>query len=209
MREVWDHVGRDSACARGDKMVWPYRSHEIPQSVLCIFVVPDTVYAYAEATASDEKRTPARSTPVIGSQNPTPERQATMLIVAGHITVDPDLRETYLAGCVRVVEQARRTAGCLDFAIDPDLLDSGRVNIFERWDSREVVEAFRSGARARIKAPRYRRHRSPSTTSVMCGRCPNRRHSRGVDLSRLRTVAGGDRRDSGGRRCADGRGTGS
>ncbi|MGC4963399.1 putative quinol monooxygenase [Gordonia sp. DT218] len=68
-----------------------------------------------------------------------------MLIVAGHITVDPDLRETYLAGCVRVVEQARRTAGCLDFAIDPDLLDSGRVNIFERWDSREVVEAFRSG----------------------------------------------------------------
>ncbi|GAA3712994.1 putative quinol monooxygenase [Gordonia hankookensis] len=68
-----------------------------------------------------------------------------MLIVAGHITVDPDQRETYLAGCVRVVEQARRTSGCHDFTIDPDLLDAGRINIFERWESQADVEAFRGG----------------------------------------------------------------
>ncbi|WAC55595.1 putative quinol monooxygenase [Gordonia sp. SL306] len=68
-----------------------------------------------------------------------------MLIVAGHITVDPDQREIYLAGCVRVVEQARRTSGCHDFIIDPDLLDSGRINIFERWESQADVEAFRGG----------------------------------------------------------------
>jgi quinol monooxygenase YgiN len=66
-----------------------------------------------------------------------------MVIVAGHILVDPGQRESYLAGCVAVVEQARRAPGCLDFAITADLLDAGRVNVYERWESQEAVEAFR------------------------------------------------------------------
>jgi len=66
-----------------------------------------------------------------------------MVIVAGHLTVEPQQRETYLAGCVRVVEQARGAAGCLDFAITADLIDPGRINIFERWASQAAVEAFR------------------------------------------------------------------
>jgi quinol monooxygenase YgiN len=66
-----------------------------------------------------------------------------MVIVAGHITVDPQQRESYLADCVGVVEQARSAAGCLDFAISADLLDSGRINVFERWESQAAVETFR------------------------------------------------------------------
>ena len=66
-----------------------------------------------------------------------------MVIVAGHITVEPRQRESYLAGCVSVVEQARGTAGCLDFAITADLLDPARINIFERWESQAAVETFR------------------------------------------------------------------
>jgi quinol monooxygenase YgiN len=66
-----------------------------------------------------------------------------MVIVAGHIIVEPQERESYLEGCVRVVEQARGAAGCLDFAIAADLIDPGRVNVFERWASQEAVEAFR------------------------------------------------------------------
>ena len=68
-----------------------------------------------------------------------------MVIVAGHITVEPDQRESYLAGCVLVVDQARGAAGCLDFAISADLIDPGRINIFERWESQAAVDAFRSG----------------------------------------------------------------
>jgi quinol monooxygenase YgiN len=68
-----------------------------------------------------------------------------MVIVAGHITVEPERRESYLAGCVSVVEKARGAAGCLDFAITADLLDPGRVNVFERWESQAAVEAFRGG----------------------------------------------------------------
>ena len=66
-----------------------------------------------------------------------------MVIVAGHINVEPRERESYVAGCVSVVEQARRAAGCLDFAITADLVDPGRVNIFERWESQAAVSAFR------------------------------------------------------------------
>lgn len=66
-----------------------------------------------------------------------------MVIVAGRIEVSAEDRETYLAGCVAVVEQARRAPGCLDFSISADLLEPGRITIFERWESQEAVEAFR------------------------------------------------------------------
>src|SRR5437899_6764806 len=62
----------------------------------------------------------------------------------GHITVEPQQRESYLAGCVRIVEQARRAVGCLDVAICADLVDPGRVDIFERWESQAALETFRS-----------------------------------------------------------------
>jgi quinol monooxygenase YgiN len=67
-----------------------------------------------------------------------------MVIVAGHITVDPEQREFYLEGCMSVVEQARRAYGCLDSAITADLVDPGRVNLFERWESQAAVKTFRS-----------------------------------------------------------------
>lgn len=66
-----------------------------------------------------------------------------MVIVAGHLTVAADVRDTYLDGCHAVVEQARSAPGCLDFAISPDLLDPQRINIFERWETQAAVEAFR------------------------------------------------------------------
>lgn len=66
-----------------------------------------------------------------------------MVIVAGHLVVRPEERESYLADCVRIVEQARSAPGCLDFAVTADLLDAGRINIFERWESQAAVEAFR------------------------------------------------------------------
>ena len=66
-----------------------------------------------------------------------------MMIVAGHLIVDPSQRESYLTECLSVVEQARRAAGCLDFSISADLVDPGRINVFERWESQADVETFR------------------------------------------------------------------
>ncbi|WP_068177587.1 antibiotic biosynthesis monooxygenase [Mycobacterium sp. UM_CSW] len=66
-----------------------------------------------------------------------------MVIVAGYLVVEPLRRDSYLTGCRAVVQQARRTPGCLDFAISADLLDPSRIDIFERWESRAAVDAFR------------------------------------------------------------------
>jgi quinol monooxygenase YgiN len=66
-----------------------------------------------------------------------------MVIVAGHVIVAPQERDTYLTGCVEVVRQARTAPGCLDFALSADLLDPGRVNILERWESQAALNAFR------------------------------------------------------------------
>ncbi len=42
------------------------------------------------------------------------------------------------------VEQARRAPGCLDFSITADLVDPGRIDVFERWESQAAVDAFRA-----------------------------------------------------------------
>ncbi|MBX9638712.1 MAG: antibiotic biosynthesis monooxygenase [Mycobacteriaceae bacterium] len=66
-----------------------------------------------------------------------------MVIVAGFIVVNPLQREGYLANCAEVTRQARRTPGCLDFAITADPLDPARVDIFELWTSQAAADAFR------------------------------------------------------------------
>jgi heme-degrading monooxygenase HmoA len=68
-----------------------------------------------------------------------------MVIVAGHITVDPEQRESYLAGFVRV-EEARRADGCLDFAITADLIDLPASTSLRRWESQAAAKAFRRSA---------------------------------------------------------------
>src|SRR4051794_16979415 len=54
------------------------------------------------------------------------KRSAPMVILAGHVTVDPEQREPYLAGSMSVVKKARQADACLDSAITADLLDPGR-----------------------------------------------------------------------------------
>lgn len=66
-----------------------------------------------------------------------------MLIVAGYLNVAPEDRAAYLASCRAVVELARRTPGCHDFSLAGDPLDTGRVNVFEAWETTDAVEAFR------------------------------------------------------------------
>jgi quinol monooxygenase YgiN len=65
-----------------------------------------------------------------------------MIIVAGHLVVDHDERDAYLRGCEEVVAAARRTPGCLEFSVSADLLQPGRIVIFERWAAPDAVQAF-------------------------------------------------------------------
>jgi quinol monooxygenase YgiN len=72
-----------------------------------------------------------------------------MVIVAGHVIVEPQERESYLAGSRSIVEHSRRAVGCLDRALGADLIDPGRVNLFERRESQELLETYRRSAQRR------------------------------------------------------------
>ena len=67
------------------------------------------------------------------------------IIVSGSLRVDPAERDAYLETRVPILEHARDAPGCLDFSLSADLLDAGRVNVHERWRSREDLLAYRAG----------------------------------------------------------------
>jgi len=69
----------------------------------------------------------------------------TTIIVSGTLHVDPRSREAYLRARVPILEHARRAPGCMDFSLSADLLDAGRINVYERWRSREDLLAYRAG----------------------------------------------------------------
>lgn len=66
-----------------------------------------------------------------------------MIIVAGHLTVDPDRRKSILHSKRDLAIAARSAAGCHDFHMSADPVEIDRINIYERWASVDDVEAFR------------------------------------------------------------------
>jgi quinol monooxygenase YgiN len=71
-----------------------------------------------------------------------------MIIVAGTLFVDPHLRGEYLTATYAVAVQARAAPGCLDFVQAADPVDPARINIYERWETDDDVEAFRNSGAA-------------------------------------------------------------
>jgi quinol monooxygenase YgiN len=67
------------------------------------------------------------------------------IIVSGTLHVDPVQRDAYLQARVPILEHARQASGCQDFSLSPDLLDAGRINVYERWRTREDLLAYRAG----------------------------------------------------------------
>ncbi|MEO3891505.1 antibiotic biosynthesis monooxygenase family protein [Nonomuraea sp. B5E05] len=68
------------------------------------------------------------------------------VIVAGKVFVDPEARDRCVEAHRGIVEAARDYPGCIDVAISADLVDPGRVNIFEHFESKEALDAWRSVA---------------------------------------------------------------
>jgi quinol monooxygenase YgiN len=68
-----------------------------------------------------------------------------MLIVAGTGYVDPDHRDALLESLAPSLRRARTAPGCLDYVVAADPIESGRVNIFERWESEADLRAHLTG----------------------------------------------------------------
>jgi quinol monooxygenase YgiN len=66
------------------------------------------------------------------------------IIVAGRLTIKPGRRDEFVARSIDAVEQARAHDSCEDFSVSADPVDSTRVNIFEKWQSRAALDAFRN-----------------------------------------------------------------
>jgi quinol monooxygenase YgiN len=66
-----------------------------------------------------------------------------MIIVAGHLELEKQDRDAFVADATTSVELARGTPGCHDFSVSADPLDPTRVNVLERWESVEAMLAFR------------------------------------------------------------------
>ncbi|MGI5171378.1 putative quinol monooxygenase [Spirillospora sp. CA-253888] len=79
-----------------------------------------------------------------------------MIIISGKLYVDAEARDAYLAGCSKLVEQARSAPGCLDFALSADLVEPGRINVYECWASDEDVERFRGEGQEAEQAAQIR-----------------------------------------------------
>jgi quinol monooxygenase YgiN len=71
-----------------------------------------------------------------------------MLIIAGYLEVDANHRGEFVAAHQDLLRRGRAAPGCLDLAISADPLNPTRVNNFERWESREHLNAWRKVAAA-------------------------------------------------------------
>jgi quinol monooxygenase YgiN len=71
-----------------------------------------------------------------------------MLIIAGYELMAEADRDAYVEAHGDLVARARKAPGCLDVAISADPLDPRRVNTYERWESRALLDEWRAVANA-------------------------------------------------------------
>jgi quinol monooxygenase YgiN len=75
-----------------------------------------------------------------------------MLVIAGHIRIDPARREDAIRAALEMQEATRKEAGCVSYAFSADLDEPGLFRIFEEWSSPEALGAhFRTPHMARFQ----------------------------------------------------------
>ena len=66
------------------------------------------------------------------------------IIVAGKLNMKSGVRDKFIEKSRKAILQARGLESCEDFSVSPDPIDENRVNIFEKWSSRESLDDFRN-----------------------------------------------------------------
>lgn len=66
-----------------------------------------------------------------------------VVIVEGFLTISEGSRDKFVEGSKEAVLLARAKSECLDFSVSADTIDENRVNIFEKWCSKEALDNFR------------------------------------------------------------------
>lgn len=69
------------------------------------------------------------------------QQEETMIVIAGHIEIDPNKRDEAISAAVELMRETRKESGCIAYAFSADLIDSGSFRIFEQWESAEALAA--------------------------------------------------------------------
>jgi quinol monooxygenase YgiN len=79
-----------------------------------------------------------------------------VIIIAGPLHLPAETRAAYLDAVAGVAPLARAFPGCLDFVQSPDPVEADRVNIYERWESDEDLDRFRTSGGPELDLPPLR-----------------------------------------------------
>jgi quinol monooxygenase YgiN len=75
-----------------------------------------------------------------------------MIVIAGHVALDPKQQEPAIAAAREMMTETRREAGCISYAFSADLEEPGRFHIFEEWESDAALAVhFKSPHMARFQ----------------------------------------------------------
>jgi len=75
-----------------------------------------------------------------------------MIVIAGHVALDPGKREAAVTAAREMMAETRKEKGCISYTFSADLDEPGRFRIFEEWESDEALRAhFASPHMARFQ----------------------------------------------------------
>ena len=75
-----------------------------------------------------------------------------MIVIAGHVVLDPKHREKAEAAAREMMSETRKEQGCISYTFSADLEEAGRFRIFEEWEGDEALRAhFASPHMARFQ----------------------------------------------------------
>jgi quinol monooxygenase YgiN len=76
-----------------------------------------------------------------------------VVIVGGTFEIEPGRRDEFLAGRLDAMRASRAEAGCLEYTMSADPIDSGRVVLFERWADQASLDAHLAAMRTAPPPP--------------------------------------------------------
>jgi quinol monooxygenase YgiN len=64
-----------------------------------------------------------------------------MIVIAGHVALDPVQREKAVAAASEMMRETRKERGCISYTFSADLEEPGRFLLFEEWESDDALRA--------------------------------------------------------------------
>lgn len=64
-----------------------------------------------------------------------------MIVIAGHVRLDPAHREPAIAAAREMMEATRQEKGCISYTFSADLEEPGCFRIFEEWEDDAALAA--------------------------------------------------------------------